>query len=1549
MKQFFQVFQELTVSEHLRGMFLNTTISRITLKKDRSKLSIYLHSDHLLERSDIREMEEAIYKQLFIGKKISICIRESFHLSSQYTAKVLYEFYEKSLFEELKERNILLYQMMKQGELEWREDNRLSLILEEQILFRKEEKECVRVIQKIFEERCGVPIHFTIQFVPANKKAEEEEDKAIASLYSSSGNPGYSEEGLSDIYSGAEGSAGSPGTADTAIQDGEAASLSQVSSALSDGSSASAEYAGQGQDFEAEQNAGNKHSGLAKNTANATLEKKSAEDSPEQKKSSGEKSFEKKGFEKKSFNKGKFQFKRSDHSDVYYGRDFSDTPIPLKDIPEDGGLVTVEGLIIQVDERSTRSGKTIFSFSFTDDTDSLASKIFVEEENLEEARAFLKKDNAICIKGTMEYDSYDQEMELAHVQGIKKSSFTRKKREDLEKEKRVELHLHSKMSDMDGVSDIEKYIDRALDFGMPAMAITDHGVVQAFPDAMAYLKKIGRQKDLQLIYGMEGYLVNDLDSIVKNACKRDLSSTTVVFDLETTGFDPRVNHIIEIGAVKIENGKIIDRMDVFVNPGVPIPFRITQLTSIDDSMVMDAKGIEEVLPQFLDFAKDAILVAHNADFDYHFVSTKAKALNLPFSAPVIDTVALSRLLLPRLSRFKLDTVAKELKIELLHHHRAVDDAEATARIYLKELELLEQRGVSSLEEIDSLEVDQVGKVRKLPSYHIILLAKNDIGRINLYRLVSLSHLQYFRMKPRIPKSLLKKYREGLIIGSACSSGELFQAMVRGADDQQLLEIASFYDYLEIQPIGNNAYMLESDRFSAETEEDLIAYNKKIIALGEQLKKPVCATCDAHYADEENDVLRRIVLATKGMTDEEGEARLFFRSTTEMLEEFSYLDSNTQKQVVIDNPLKIMKMCEPIKPVRPDKCPPIIEHSDETLRQICYETAHKIYGPNLPAMVENRLETELNSIISNGYSVMYIIAQKLVDKSNEDGYLVGSRGSVGSSFAATMAHITEVNPLPPHYVCPKCYYTDFDSEEVKSYSGMAGYDMPSKNCPHCGTVLNRLGFDIPFETFLGFDGDKEPDIDLNFSGEYQARAHAYTGAIFGEENTYKAGTIGTLAEKTAYGMIKKFYEERGEKKRTAELNRLVEGITGIRRTTGQHPGGIVVLPHGEDINTFTPVQHPANDTESPIITTHFDYHKIDHNLLKLDILGHDDPTMIRKLQDLTGLDPVKDIPLDSPEVMSLFQSTEALGISPADIQGVELGCLGIPEFGTQFAMQMVQDTKPKYLSDLIRISGLSHGTDVYLNNAQDLILSGVTTLREAICCRDDIMVYLMHMGLEPGESFNIMEATRKHKPLKDEWCEHMLEHGVPQWYIDACKKIKYMFPKAHAAAYVMMAYRVAYCKVFYPKEYYTAYYTVRADGFDFDKMCFGVEKLRFHIKEYSSREKLSNTDALCLRDMKICEEMYARGIHFAPLDIYKAKAKDFQITEKGEIMPSFSCIAGLGEAVAQGLEEGAKYGKYLSKDDFIQRTHCPKAFADKFHELGLLGDIPLSNQMSLFDF
>lgn len=1495
MKKFFQVFQELKGNEELELLFLSTEISRITLRPDRSKLTVYLHSDHLIQRADIRSMEDCIRKQVFSGKKIQISIRESFHLSSQYTAKILFQEYADSLMEELRERNIVIQQMFQKGRVEWEDDSTLSLFLPEIALFQKEELECIRVIEKIFQERCGIPVQLRIRYDASLNKPEKEK-KEISQM----------EEKPKPSESAIQSSTGKAEKADEVRED--------------------------------------------KAREDKVREEKAKEDKERQGKGSEEKARHKtlQSFSGKRGSFGKGFFKRSEKEDVYYGRDFQDEIVPISSVGEFSGTVALEGILLHVEERPTKkSGMVIFTFSFTDDSDSIASKIFVEEEQLEEARAFLVEGKSIAIKGNIEYDQYDKELELSRVFGIKKSDFTREKRVDRAKEKRVELHLHTKMSDMDGVSDVSEYIDRALDFQMPAMAITDHGVAQSFPDAMAYLKKKGKEDDLQLIYGIEGYLVNDLDTIVKNDAEKALDTTTVVFDLETTGFDPNKNHIIEIGAVKVENGKIIDRMDLFVNPGVPIPYRITQLTSIDDSMVMDADGIEVVLPQFLEFVGDSVLVAHNAEFDYNFVENKARALQIPFRRTVVDTVALSRLLLPKLHRFKLDTVAKELKIELLHHHRAVDDAEATARIYLKEMEMLKERGIEKLSEIDRLDTDHIGKVRKLPSYHIILLAKNDLGRINLYRLISASHLTYFAKHPRIPKSLLRKYREGLIIGSACANGELFQALLRGMDERQLLEIASFYDYLEVQPLGNNRYMLSSDKYSAETEEDLIEYNKKIIALGEQLGKPVCATSDAHYADKKEDIFRKIILATKGMDSEE-EVSLYFRSTEEMLADFSYLDENTKKKIVIDNPLYIMKQCEKIKPVRPDKCPPVIPNSDETLREICYDTAHRIYGPDLPKIVQDRLETELHSIISNGYSVMYIIAQKLVDQSNADGYLVGSRGSVGSSLAATMSHITEVNPLPPHYVCPNCFYSDFDSEEVKSYSGMAGYDMPKKNCPHCGTELNRLGFDIPFETFLGFDGDKEPDIDLNFSGEYQAKAHAYTGTIFGEENTFKAGTIGTLAEKTAYGMIKNYYEERGIRKRNAEIDRLVQGLTGIRRTTGQHPGGIVVLPHGEDINTFTPVQHPANDVSSSIVTTHFDYHKIDHNLLKLDILGHDDPTMIRKLQDLTGLDPVKDIPLDSKEVMSLFQSTEALGIRPEDIHGVKLGCLGIPEFGTSFAMQMVIDTKPQYLSDLIRISGLSHGTDVYLNNAQDLILNGTTTLRDAICCRDDIMVYLMHMGLNPSESFTIMEATRKHKPLKEEWCQDMRDHGVPEWYIDACKKIKYMFPKAHAAAYVMMAYRVAYCKVFYPREYYAAYYSVRADGFDFDKMCFGVEKLRFYMQEYLEKEKLSATENICLRDMRICEEMYARGIRFAKLDIYKAKAKDFQITEEGEIMPAFSSIAGLGEAVAMGLEEGGKHGPYLSKDDFVQRTHCPKAFADKFHELGLLGEIPLSNQISLFD-
>ena len=809
-------------------------------------------------------------------------------------------------------------------------------------------------------------------------------------------------------------------------------------------------------------------------------------------------------------------------------------------------------------------------------------------------------------------------------------------------------------------------------------------------------------------------------------------------------------------------------------------------------------------------------------------------------------------------------------------------------------------------------------------------------------------MSYFARRPRIPKSLLSQYREGLIIGSACEAGELYQALLRGVPDTEIHKIVDFYDYLEIQPLGNNAFMLRDEKSPVNSEEELMDLNRRIVGLGEQYNKPVCATCDVHFLDPEDEVYRRIIMSSKGFKDADDQAPLYLRTTDEMLREFEYLGSDKAEEVVITNTRKIAAMCERIEPVRPDKCAPVIPNSDETLRSICYNKAHEMYGENLPKIVVDRLERELNSIISNGFAVMYIIAQKLVWKSNEDGYLVGSRGSVGSSLVATMSGITEVNPLSPHYYCTNCHYYDFDSEEVRKFAGMAGCDMPDKNCPVCGEPLKKDGFDIPFETFLGFKGDKEPDIDLNFSGEYQSRAHTYTEVIFGKGQTFRAGTIGTLADKTAYGYVKGYYEDRGVRKRRCEIDRIVGGCVGVRRTTGQHPGGIIVLPHGEEIYSFTPVQHPADDMTTRTVTTHFDYHSIDHNLLKLDILGHDDPTMIRMLQDLTGQDPVKDFPLDSKEVMSLFQNTSALGIEPEDIGGCKLGALGIPEFGTDFAMQMLIDAQPKYFSDLVRISGLSHGTDVWLGNAQTLIQEGKATIQTAICTRDDIMVYLIGMGLEEGLAFTIMESVRKGKGLKDEWIKEMTDHGVPDWYIWSCKKIKYMFPKAHAAAYVMMAWRIAYCKVFYPLAYYAAFFSIRASGFSYVLMCQGREKLEYHLADYKKRmDTLSKKEQDTLRDMRIVQEMYARGFEFTAIDIFKASARSFQIVD-GKLMPSLSSIDGLGEKAADAIVFAAEDGPFLSREDFINRTKVTKTVCDLMGELGLLGDLPESNQLSLFD-
>jgi len=1305
----------------------------------------------------------------------------------------------------------------------------------------------------------------------------------------------------------------------------------------------------------------------ASSTQNKQEQKKT--ETPKKQEFAGKSSGFKSG--KGSFVRRDYPLKRSDDPNVIYGRDFDDMPIELKTVTGEMGEITFRGQVISFDTREIRNEKTIVMFAVTDFTDTIMVKMFTRNDQLPDLLAEIKKGVFLKIKGVTTIDKFDGELTIGSVTGIRKTSDFRVTRKDKYPEKRVELHCHTKMSDMDGVSEAKDLVKRAHDWGHPAIAITDHGVVQGFTDANHVIEDLDKDDPFKVIYGVEGYLVDDLTKIAENEKGQDLEGTYVVFDIETTGFSAVTDRIIEIGAVKVEDGKITDKFSTFVNPKRPIPFRITELTGITDEMVIDSPDIETILPQFIEFIGDAVLVAHNASFDVGFIEQNCKRQKIEADFTYVDTVALARVLLPALNRFKLDTVAKALNISLENHHRAVDDAGCTAEIFVKFVQMLKERELTTLAKVNEFGDLNPDSIKKLPTYHVIILARNDIGRVNLYQLVSASHLVYYNRRPRIPKSVLNEHREGLIVGSACEAGELYRALLDGKPDETIAKIVDFYDYLEIQPLGNNAFMVESDKVtSVNSMEDIMDLNRKIVHLGEQFHKPVVGTCDVHFMDPEDEVYRRIIMAGKGFGDADKQAPLYLRTTEEMLDEFAYLGSEKAYEVVIRNTNLIADMIEKISPVRPDKCPPVIENSDQMLRDICYNKAHSMYGDPLPEIVHERLERELNSIISNGFAVMYIIAQKLVWKSNEDGYLVGSRGSVGSSFVATMAGITEVNPLVPHYYCSNCHYSDFDSEEVKKYVGGCGHDMPDKNCPVCGQKLVKDGFDIPFETFLGFKGNKEPDIDLNFSGDYQSKAHKYTEVIFGKGQTFRAGTIAALAEKTAYGYVKNYYEERGDRKRNCEIDRIVAGCTGIRRSTGQHPGGIVVLPHGEDINSFTPIQHPANDMTTDIITTHFDYHSIDHNLLKLDILGHDDPTMIKTLEELINSDAMDnkydgvnnvfkatDIPLDDPGVMGLFAGTEVLGITPEDIDGCPLGCLGVPEFGTDFVIQMVIDTKPKTLSDLIRISGLSHGTDVWLNNAQTLIEEGKATISTAICTRDDIMTYLINKGVESEESFTIMERVRKGTVAKGkckEWSQFkkdMLEHDVPEWYIWSCERIKYMFPKAHAAAYVMMAYRIAYCKINYPLAYYAAYFGIRASAFSYELMGQGKEKLLYHMKEYKRKaelNQLSKKDQDTLKDMKNVLEMYARGFDFLPIDIYKSKASKFQIVGD-KLLPPFNTIDGMGDKAAEAMEIAAKDGPYLSKDDFRQRTKVSKTLVDLMADMGLLGDLPETNQLSLFDF
>ena len=1253
--------------------------------------------------------------------------------------------------------------------------------------------------------------------------------------------------------------------------------------------------------------------------------------------------------EKPAFKKNYVKQRLPEDKDIFYGRNFEGEETEIHEIIDEMGEVIVRGQIIQLETREIRNEKTIVMFAVTDFTDTIKAKVFTKNERLPELLDKLKEGAFIKMKAVAMMDQFEHDIALGSVSGIKTISDFTEKRMDHSPVKRVELHCHTTMSDMDGVTDVKKLLKTAMGWGHQAMAITDHGVVQAFPDANHCVEG----KDFKVIYGMEGYLVDDIKNIVTDSRGQSLDSTFVVFDIETTGFSAVNDRIIEIGAVKVENGVITEKFSEFVNPERPIPFEIEKLTSINDRMVEDAPNISVILPRFMDFCKGSVLVAHNADFDTGFIRHNCEVLGLPYDYTYVDTLGIARSFLEGLKNYKLDTVVEAMGCTLANHHRAVDDAGATADVFVRFLERFKKKNIRDLDELNTYSAMSVDAIKKLKTYHIILLAKNEIGRINLYRLVSLSHLDYYARRPRIPKSVLAKYREGLILGSACEAGELFRAVVDERPEEEIARIVEFYDYLEIQPTGNNEFMIRDPKMTkVGTVADLQDLNRKIVELGEKFNKPVCATCDVHFLNPEDEVYRRIIMSNKGFGDADLQPPLYLRTTEEMLEEFQYLGAEKAEEVVVTNTNRIADMIDRISPVRPDKCPPVIENSAGILRDICYNRAHELYGENLPDIVTERLERELNSIIGNGFAVMYIIAQKLVWKSVADGYLVGSRGSVGSSFVAYMAGITEVNSLQAHYLCPKCHYVDFDSDYVKSFSGRSGCDMEDKVCPVCGEPLMKEGHDIPFETFLGFKGNKEPDIDLNFSGDYQSKAHAYTEVIFGKGKTFRAGTVGTLADKTAYGYAMHYYEEHEQHKRSCELDRISSGCVGVRRTTGQHPGGIIVVPHGEEIYSFTPVQHPANDQTTKIITTHFDYHSIDHNLLKLDILGHDDPTMIRMLEDITGVDATK-IRLDDPEVLSLFHGLEALHIKPEDIGGTDLGSLGIPEFGTEFVMQMLRDTKPKAFSDLVRISGLSHGTDVWLGNAQTLIQEGKAQISTAICTRDDIMIYLIDKGVESEQSFKIMESVRKGKGLTPDYEKVMKEHEVPDWYLWSCKKIKYMFPKAHAVAYVMMGIRIAWFKIHEPLAYYAAFFTIRATAFDYGLMCQGKAAIDNHIKAYKANPNLSKKEQDTLRDMKIVQEFYARGFEFLKIDLYQSDAIKFQVVED-KLLPPFSVIEGMGGIAAEALAVAAhaeteRGEKFLSKDDIRQKAKVSQTVLDTMAELGLLGGLPESNQLSIFDF
>ena len=1516
-KTFCNVFPAFKGGAELDALFSDTQVESIKTYETKKQMIVTLQSDHLIPYHMITRMEALLTQHAYhmggAGKKIQIFMR--YQLSEQYDVRQIAENYKESLLEELRSISRIAFRLMSRAEWYYNEDV-ISIAVEHSSVAKEHEKLIRDFLVSYFRDHFGKEIEVGFSY-SLEQKTKLRQANALR----------LQQELRTIEEKNAE------------LQAAKAASDASEKEKNAEDKKGSKDENKQAEAKTAAKTVAPKSPQLAASSAKpaAAAAKSYGAGARSDRKFSGKGDY------------GSYRKQQSQDPDVFYGRNCEADIVKIEALEEGTGECCIHGQVIALEDRELRSGKFIITGAITDFTDTIMFKLFVSPDDRGPLLDELQKGKFYIIKGVPMYDSYSKEITFSSVAGIKPANDFREKRMDNALEKRVELHLHTIMSEMDSVVGIEKVIARAKEWGMKALAITDHGVVQAFPIANHQLKK---GEDFKIIYGVEGYFVDDVKGLIQNEKGQKIDSEYVVFDIETTGLSPTNNRIIEIGAVRIKDGRIQDTFSEFVNPEVPIPYTITKLTSITDAMVQNAPTIEVILPKFLEYIGDASVVAHNATFDTGFIRENAKRLGLVFDSTIVDTMTLAHILLPELGKYTLDRLCKQFGVVNEHHHRACDDA-ATAEIFVKMIKMIKEKGITTIHELNEAGAASPDAIRKAKTYHGIILAANEVGRVNLYRLISESHLTYFNRRPRMPKSLINKYREGLIIGSACEAGELYRAVLYGEGEDEITRLCNFYDYYEIQPVGNNMFLLDDEKAPVKTVEDLQDVNRKICDLGKQFDKPVVATCDVHFLDPEDEVYRRIMMAGKGFHDADRQPPLFFRTTDEMLAEFQYLGSDLAKEVVITNTNKINDMIERISPVRPDKCPPIIDNSDETLTTICYDKAHEIYGPNLPEIVEARLKRELHSIISNGFAVMYIIAQKLVWKSNGDGYLVGSRGSVGSSFVATMAGITEVNPLPAHYICPKCYFTDFDSDFVKQFEGQSGCDMPDRKCPKCGTLMTKEGHDIPFETFLGFYGDKEPDIDLNFSGEYQPKAHAYTEELFGKGKAFRAGTIGSLAEKTAFGYVYKYYEEHEQVKRRCEMERIALGLTGVKRTTGQHPGGMIVLPKHEEIYSFTPIQHPANDTTTDIITTHFEYHSIDHNLLKLDILGHDDPTMIRRLEDLTGLD-AKTIPLDDKDVMSLFHNTEALGIKPEDIGGTKLGTLGIPEFGTDFAMQMLIDAAPKAFSDLVRIAGLSHGTDVWLGNAQTLIAEGVCELSSAICTRDDIMTYLIYRGLEPGLAFNIMEKVRKGIVAKgkcdkwDEWKEEMRKHDVPEWYMESCEKIKYMFPKAHAVAYVMMGWRVAYYKIKYPLAYYTAFFSIRASAFDYQQMCLGKEALEENLAALQKKDKndMSATEKDMVRDMRLVQEMYARGIEFMPIDLYRAKADRFQIID-GKIMPSFASIAGMGLKAAQQLEEAAKGGTFTSKEDIRIRGKVSKTILDVMEELGILGDLPETNQYDFF--